>query len=40
MVITKEQLIGSLRHEVRVLLHLAGKAGKLKLDCRPTMTAV
>ena len=36
MVLTKEELISSLRHEVRILMHLAGKADKSKLDYRPT----
>src|SRR5688572_21605353 len=36
MVLTKEELIASLQHEIRVLLHLAGKVDKLKLDYRPT----
>jgi hypothetical protein len=36
MVLTKEELIGSLQHEVRVLVHLAGKVDKSKLDYRPT----
>ena len=36
MVLTKEELIASLRSEVRILVHLAGKVDKLKLDYRPT----
>src|SRR6266436_6584144 len=36
MVLTKEELIASLRHEVRILTHLAGKVDKSKLDYRPT----
>src|SRR3981189_3680002 len=36
MVLTKEELISSLRREVRILLHLAGKVDKSKLDYRPT----
>lgn len=36
MVLTKEELIASLRQEVRILLHLAGKVDKSKLDYRPT----
>jgi hypothetical protein len=36
MVLTKEELIGSLQHEVRILVHLAGKVDKSKLDYRPT----
>src|SRR5678815_4663574 len=36
MVFTKSELIGSLQHEVHVLLHLAGKIDRAKLDYRPT----
>jgi hypothetical protein len=36
MVLTKEELIASLKNEVRILLHLAGKVDKSKLDYRPT----
>jgi hypothetical protein len=36
MVLTKEELIGSLRHEIRILLHLAGKVDRAKLGYRPT----
>jgi hypothetical protein len=36
MVLTKEELIGSLQNEVRILLHLAGKVDKSMLDYRPT----
>ena len=36
MVLTKEELIGSLKHEVRILVHLAGKVDKSQLDYRPT----
>src|SRR5258705_6313521 len=36
MVLTKEELIASLRHEVRILTHLAGKVDKSKLGYRPT----
>ena len=36
MVLTKEELIGSLKHEVHVLLHLASKVDKAKVDYRPT----
>jgi hypothetical protein len=36
MVLTRDELIGSLRHEVRVLLHLAGKIDRRQLDYRPT----
>lgn len=36
MVLTKAELIGSLKHEVHVLLHLAGKIDPKMLDYRPT----
>ncbi len=36
MVLTKEELIAALRHEVRILVHLAGKVDRSKLDYRPT----
>jgi hypothetical protein len=36
MVLTKEELIASLREEVRILVHLVGKVDKSKLDYRPT----
>jgi hypothetical protein len=36
MVLTKEELIGSLQNEVRILHHLAGKVDRNKLDYRPT----
>jgi hypothetical protein len=36
MVLTKEELISALQEEVRILVHLAGKADKSKLDYRPT----
>jgi hypothetical protein len=36
MVLTKPELIGSLQHEVRVLVHLAGKIDPAMLDYRPT----
>jgi hypothetical protein len=36
MVLTKSELIGSLQHEVRILLHLAGKIDRAQLDYRPT----
>ena len=36
MVLTKQELISSLQHEVRVLLHLIGKIDRAKLDYRPT----
>ncbi len=36
MVLTKEELIAALQDEIRILLHLAGKVDKSKLDYRPT----
>lgn len=36
MVLTKPELLGSLQHEVHVLLHLAGKIDRAKLDYRPS----
>ena len=36
MVMTKSELIGSLKNEVRILLHLASKIDPAKLDYRPT----
>jgi hypothetical protein len=36
MILTKEQFISSLKHEVHILSHLAGKIDKSKLDYRPT----
>ena len=36
MVLTKSELIGSLQHEVHVLLHLAGKIDRTTLEYRPT----
>jgi hypothetical protein len=36
VVLTKSELIASLQHEVRILLHLAGKIDRAKLDYRPT----
>ena len=36
MVLTKSELIGSLQNEVRILLHLAGKVDRTKLDYRPS----
>jgi hypothetical protein len=36
MVLTKSELIGSLKHEVRVLLHLAGKIEPTMIEYRPT----
>src|SRR5438046_4795889 len=35
MVLTKPELIGSLQNEVRILLHLASKIDRAKLDYRP-----
>ncbi|HYU80088.1 MAG TPA: hypothetical protein VEK56_13955 [Vicinamibacterales bacterium] len=36
MVLTKSELVASLQHEVRILLHLATKIDRTKLDYRPT----
>ena len=36
MALTKTELIASLRNEVRILLHLAGKVEPSMLDFRPT----
>ncbi len=36
MVLTSEELIGALGHEIKILLHLAGKIDPPKLDFRPT----
>src|SRR3954471_188673 len=36
MVMTKAELIGSLQHEVDILLHLASKIDRTALDYRPT----
>ena len=36
MVLTRAELIASLQNEVRILLHLAGKIDRGKLDYRPT----
>ena len=36
MVLSKEELIASLQNEVRILLHLASKIDRNKLDYRPT----
>jgi hypothetical protein len=36
MVLTKPELIGSLQHEVRILLHLASKVDRGTLEYRPT----
>jgi hypothetical protein len=38
MVLTKDELISTLRAEIRILLHLAGKVDRSKLDYRPTPT--
>src|SRR2546427_12769157 len=36
MVLTKSELVGSLQNEVRILLHLASKIDRAKLDYRPS----
>ena len=36
MVFSKPELIASLQHEVRILVHLAGKVDRAQLDFRPT----
>jgi hypothetical protein len=36
MVLTKDELISALKHEVHILLHLATKVDPAKLDYRPT----
>ena len=36
MVLTKSELVSSLQHEVRILLHLASKIDRAQLDYRPT----
>ena len=36
MVLSKDELIGQLQNEVRILLHLAGKIDRNKLDYKPT----
>ena len=36
MVLTKDELISALQHEVRVLIHLASKVDPAKLDYRPS----
>ena len=36
MVLTKTELIASLQHEVRILLHLSSKIDRTMLDYRPT----
>src|SRR5271169_3676897 len=38
MVLTKEELIASLKSDVRILMHLAGKVDQSKLGYRPTPT--
>jgi hypothetical protein len=38
MVLARSELIGSLQHNVRILLHLAGKIDRVKLDYRPSPT--
>jgi hypothetical protein len=38
MVLTKDELIATLRNEICILLHLAGKVDRAKLDYRPTPT--
>jgi|SRR5581483_3637801 len=38
MVLSKEELQGALQNEVRILVHLAGKVDKSKVDYRPTRT--
>ena len=36
MVLTKEELISALQHEVRIMVHLAGKVDQAYIDYRPT----
>ena len=36
MVLTKSELIASLQHEVRILVHLSSKLDRSMLDYRPT----
>ena len=36
MVLTNSELVASLKHEVNILLHLAGKIDRAQLDYRPT----
>jgi len=36
MVLSRQELIASLQHEVRILVHLAGKVDRAQLDFRPT----
>jgi hypothetical protein len=38
VVLTKDELIGKLLHELRILLHLISKVDPAKLDYRPTPT--
>ena len=38
MILSKDELIGLLGQEVRILLHLAGKVDRAQLDYRPTPT--
>ncbi len=38
MVLTKPELIASMQNEARILVHLAGKVDREKLDYRPTAT--
>jgi hypothetical protein len=40
MVLTKSELIASLQNEVRILLHLASKIDRAKLDYRPTPMSI
>ena len=36
MVLSKEEVISALQNEIRILLHLAGKVDRAKLDYKPT----
>jgi hypothetical protein len=36
MVLSKSELIAALQHEIRILLHLAGKVDRAQLEFRPT----
>src|SRR5262245_17097512 len=36
MVLTRDELIAALQNEIRILLHLAGKIDRAKIDYRPT----
>ena len=36
MVLSKSELIASLQHEIRILLHLTGKVDRAQLEFRPT----